>query len=204
MTNVPLLIIRHAPTLWNGEKRLQGHTDIPLSDHSMEWVKSWKLPAYCQNYQWISSPLKRANKTAQLLSSKSPVIDPSLIEMNFGDWEGEILPDLRKNLGHVMQKNEDRGLDFTPPNGESPRQVQQRLKPLLQKISTEKKPTIAITHHGVMRALMAWATDWSMLGKAPYKLNQAEAHLFEIDLNGFPHVVEMNIKLDIEASGDLA
>ncbi|WP_420548495.1 histidine phosphatase family protein [Curvivirga sp.] len=191
----PLLLIRHAPTIWNGEKRLQGHTDIPISDLSKNWVKEWRLPEFTETFQWISSPLSRALETAEILSGKTPPTDKRLIEMSFGDWEGKVLPDLRERLGTEMQENEDRGLDFLPPNGESPRQVQNRINPLLQEIAKHDQATVCVTHLAMIRAIMALACDWPMLGKPPYKLNQAEAHLFELDHNGHPSIVEMNIKL---------
>ncbi len=204
LPSTSLLLIRHAPTIWNGQKRLQGHSDIPLSDHSRTWLKEWNLPVFSDDFQWISSPLSRAVETAKILSDKSIAIDPRLIEMSFGDWEGEKIAELRKSLGPEMQNNEDRGLDFLPPNGESPRQVQQRVLPLLKEIASKKTPTIAVTHLGMIRAIMALATDWPMLGKPPYKLKQAEAHLFNLDEQSFPHVVEMNIKLHNDPTGGLS
>jgi probable phosphoglycerate mutase len=54
-----------------------------------------------------------------------------------------------------MTQNEAAGLDFRPPGGESPRDVQERLKPYLASLAG---PTIAVTHKGVLRALYALAT----------------------------------------------
>jgi len=175
-----LILIRHAPTDWNKEKRLQGHTDIPITSLSKSWVQAWALPDTIpiKDYRWISSPLSRAKETAAILSGQDVPTDPRLIEMSFGDWEGEILPDLREKLGTKMQENEDRGLDFMPPNGESPRQVQNRIAPLLEDIAQQNIPTILVTHLAMIRAIMAKACDWPMLGKPPYKLKQAEAHHF--------------------------
>ena len=64
-----------------------------------------------------------------------PRPEPRLVEMAWGEWEGRRLADLRAELGDAMIENEARGLDFRPPGGESPRDVQERLKPLLACLS---------------------------------------------------------------------
>ena len=51
------------------------------------------------------------------------------------------LADLRAELGPAMAENEARGLDFRPPGGESPREVQARLKPFLADLAA---PTVAV------------------------------------------------------------
>jgi probable phosphoglycerate mutase len=92
-----------------------------------------------------------------------------------------------------MARNEAAGLDFRPPGGESPRDVQKRLRPLLASLS---RPTIAVTHKGVLRALYALATGWAMTGKAPHKLSDGFAHCFGVDEDGAPVVRELNIPLE--------
>ena len=52
-----LALIRHGPTVWNGEGRLQGQTDIPLSDQGRADVRGWRLPAALQGFDMIVSPL---------------------------------------------------------------------------------------------------------------------------------------------------
>ncbi len=128
----PLVMIRHGPTLWNEEKRLQGHTDIPLSDKGREIVSGWVVPSFFDQYRWMCSPLHRARETAELLGAKDLEIEPRLMEMNYGKWEGSRLDDLRKGLGEAMAENEARGLDFQPEGGETPREVQARLIPWLR------------------------------------------------------------------------
>lgn len=191
-----LVMIRHAPTAWNAEKRLQGHTDIPLTPESEEMVRQWSVPPEYREYRWLTSPLSRASRTAELLYGQPVAVDERLTEMRYGDWEGEVLPNLRARLGEEMRENEDRGLDFLPPGGESPRMVQQRLAPLLQEIAEGQSPTVVVTHFGVIRAVFAKATDWPMLGKPPVKILQARAHHFHLDPDGFPRVERMNVPLE--------
>lgn len=94
---MPILnFIRHAPTLWNEQGRMQGHADIPLSDFGRSVAKTWTLPDDIRAAHWYSSPLQRTRQTAEILGV-SPVVEDTLIEMDWGAWEGETLRDLRKN-----------------------------------------------------------------------------------------------------------
>ncbi len=170
----PLLVIQHAPTEWNEAGRIQGRADPPLSDAGRSWLTDVQMPDGWEDAVCLSSPLQRAIETARLLGL-DPRPEPALIEMDWGDWEGRRLPDLRAALGAEMTENEARGLDFRPPGGESPRDVQARVLPLLLTLSA---PTVLVTHKGVLRALYALATGWDMTGKPPHKLLDRHAHQF--------------------------
>ena len=45
-------------------------------------------------------------------------------------------------------------------------------------------PSIAVTHKGVMRAVLAAATGWDMTGKPPLRLQGGALHRFEVDADG--------------------
>jgi 2,3-bisphosphoglycerate-dependent phosphoglycerate mutase len=89
-----------------------------------------------------------------------------------------------------MRENEARGLDFRPEGGESPREVLARVS---QWIATLEAPTLAITHRGVIRVVLAAATGWDLLGKPPAKLDWEAVHLFRIE-GGLPKVDKLNLK----------
>ena len=41
--SVRLVALRHAPTAWNAERRLQGRTDVPLSAEGETAARSWLI-----------------------------------------------------------------------------------------------------------------------------------------------------------------
>jgi probable phosphoglycerate mutase len=113
---IPLLVIRHGPTAWNAAGRIQGHTDEPLSAEARQELKARQLPPAWWQVQCLSSPLRRAMETAQLLRLE-PIAEPRLIEMRWGEWEGQRLTELRAELGDAMVENVARGIYFRPPGG---------------------------------------------------------------------------------------
>lgn len=193
-----LIAIRHGPTAWNETGRIQGRSDQPLSAQGRAEVRRWRLdPAWTRpGWRWLSSPLARARETAALLHPAAPAeIAPALSEMDWGDWEGKVLVELRAVHATTMAADEARGLDFRPPRGESPRDVQDRLRPLLAALAADGRPTVAICHKGVIRALIALASGWDMTGDPPEKLRKGCAHAFTLDRAGAPRIARLNIPL---------
>jgi broad specificity phosphatase PhoE len=185
-----LALIRHMPTVWNREGRLQGQRDTPLD---REALPCWRLPRELAGFRFLSSPLSRARETAALLGVE-PRIDPRLTEMSWGEWEGHTLRDLRAGFADIDEL-EVQGRDFRAPGGESPRDVAARVAPLLAEIAAAGAPTAAITHKGVIRAVFARAVGWDMLGKPPFRLDWSSAQLFRLDPAGQPTIDRLNLSL---------
>jgi broad specificity phosphatase PhoE len=189
-----LAILRHGPTEWSAMRRLQGRTDIPLSPAGRATVTAWRLPPALAGCAWLTSPLRRAAETAEILGLTARC-EARLIEMAWGDWEGLTLAELGTHPGAALAERAAAGLDFSPPGGESPRQVQARLLPLLAEIARGGAAVGAVSHKGVIRALFALASGWDMLGKAPVRLDWQSAHLFRLDAAGNPAVERLNVSL---------
>jgi probable phosphoglycerate mutase len=185
-----LALLRHADTAWSVEGRIQGHSDVPLSESGRGQLRGRALPQDCIGMKVVTSPLARCVETAALLGAPQAEREPRIAEMRWGAWEGRRLEDLRRSLGAAMRENEDRGLDFRPEGGESPREVLSRVS---QWILSLEESTLAITHRGVIRVVLAQATGWDMLGKPPVKLDWDAVHLFRIE-GGRPRIDKLNLK----------
>ncbi len=195
MTPLKLAVLRHGPTLWNAEGRIQGRSDIALSPEGRTLVATWRLPAEIRDFDVVTSPLHRARETATILGFPDASCDSRLIETNWGDWEGKRLAELRQDGGDDFLFAEARGVDFTPPGGESPRMVQQRLQPLLSDLATKSRSTLLISHKGIVRALYALATGWPMIGKLPHRLDNGCVHLFHLEKGGRLSLDRTNLSL---------
>jgi probable phosphoglycerate mutase len=166
-----------------------------LSPAGSAAVRRWWLPPGTGGADWYVSPLLRARQTAELLECRRAIVEPRLAEADWGAWEGERLTDLRARLGEEMTANESRGLDFRPPGGESPRDVQKRLTPFLRHLSERRRPAVAVTHKGVIRVIYALAAAWDMRGKPPIRLLDQCAHEFAVEATGKTEALRLNLPL---------
>lgn len=153
MTELGLL--RHYPTDWNREARLQGHTDRPLSDEARGRLRGLRLPAPWDRARIVASTLGRAVETASLLAGAHAVeTDPRLVEQSWGRWEGQRAADLiaRGEPGfvptHLLPP------DRRPPGGESAEDVWHRLHPLLSELGQTGGRVLLVGHKAVMRLML--------------------------------------------------
>jgi broad specificity phosphatase PhoE len=186
--------MRHGPTAWNGARRLQGRADIEITPRSQHFLEERRLPREFGHFRVLCSPLRRCRQTAEILGLNAE-IEPRLIEMDWGEFEGHTIEELRVSHNFDFVENEKRGLDFQPPGGESPRMVQERVAPLLREIALEGLDTLCVTHRGIFRAVYARARNWDMIGPPPDKLDLYSLHVFALDADGTPHVEALNLAL---------
>ena len=93
-----IYLARHGETDWNKEKRFQGHRDIPMNEtgiRQMEELARRIKETGITFTRIISSPLKRAMKSAEMIAEKtgysgSIVIDGDFIERDCGILEGTV------------------------------------------------------------------------------------------------------------------
>jgi broad specificity phosphatase PhoE len=194
--SVPFAVLRHASTDWNAEHRLQGLTDTPLNASGEAEARAWRLPPPTDGWRRLSSPLQRARRTAELLQPSAPVtIDSALREMSFGAWEGRSVAELRATVGAAFIAAEKRGLDFQPPGGESPRAAMARIGRWAAGIASAGQPVVAVSHKATIRALLALATGWDMMGRPPHKLDWRCLHFFSAGVDGSVSVDRLNVPL---------
>ena len=89
-----LYVVRHGETIWNVERKVQGITDIPLTDNGRDEAKELQDLINTLNIDVvISSPLDRARETAKILiDSKLPInTDDRIKERDWGMNEGAII-----------------------------------------------------------------------------------------------------------------
>ena len=93
-----IYIVRHGETKWNKEKRLQGSTDILLSEAGRDLaIKTGQALMNTRIDKIYSSPLKRAYETAQLIRNGREIElikDDRIRELNFGSFEGKSYTEL--------------------------------------------------------------------------------------------------------------
>ena len=191
----PIALIRHGPTDWNEQKRLQGRADRSLSEAGRETVGGWRLPAEFHGFDWYASPLSRAQETARMLGIDY-VIEESIVEMDWGAWEGFTRDQLLERYGDEMTRRTAMGLDLRPHDGETPREVRDRFAQWAATVGARGQPTGAVAHQGIIRAALSLATGWEMIGKPPVKMDWASVHVFTVDRNGAVEISRLNVSLE--------
>ena len=128
-------LIRHAKTLWNLEKRIQGQQDSPLSQDGKKMAADWgPLLATVKWDRIICSDLERAHHTAEIINRdmQLPIVsDRRLREQDWGGWCGQTLKEVKKKYSEPLHREVRSGWDFRPPGGESRSEVLGRSKSAL-------------------------------------------------------------------------
>lgn len=174
---VKLALLRHGHTEWNRAGRIQGRSDIPLDNEARDTLSGYHLPGEWADAALCSSPLSRAMETARIVSGQQAVPVPALIEMDWGEWEGQRGADLLTQPDSGFRHIEDWGWHYHAPGGETPAELWARVEPWMVGLTQD---TLAVCHIGVMRVILAKAWGWDFNGPAPFRIKRNR--LYEVTL----------------------
>ena len=162
-----LYFIRHGETDWNAEGRYQGSKDIPLNARGRgQAALNGKLLRMLleragrssTDFDWYVSPLSRTRETMDKIRSHigeplpAVTIDPRLIEISFGVYEGHLHTELASGAMAIAGERDASFWDFRPPEGESYADVAKRV---LDFGASLTGPSIIVSHGGILRVLRA-------------------------------------------------
>lgn len=194
MTRIALL--RHFPTSWNREHRLQGQVDVPLTMDARTRLRGLAIPPPWDDARLISSPLSRADETARLLARGRTIVhDPRLVELSWGDWEGRHGAELLADPSSDYVDIEHWGWHRRPPGGESPWDVWERVRPALAELAADPAPALLITHRALMRVILARAWDWNYDSPEPFRIKRGHLYPLTLGPDGTPTAPEQPQRL---------
>ncbi len=193
---IRVALIRHAPTAWTAERRVQGRSDVPLGAAGRAAAATWRVPGEFAGWRWLSSPLARARETARILHGRDADTDDRLVEASWGAWEGLDRPEVARREAALVAAGAAPGLDFAPPGGDSPNALWVRVKPLLADLAAGGRDCVLVTHSGVLRIVHAMATGWDMTDKPRPRIRDACAQVYRIGRDGTPTLERANLPLD--------
>ena len=188
-----LALLRHGPTLWNAEGRIQGHTDIPLSDEGLEKMRGLLPPSPFDRARAFVSPSRRARQTAEALGLTGAIWDKRLMEQNWGHWEGLSRAGILARDGEDAFTRAGQALEFRPPGGESTAELHDRVAAFLKDVAQEQADAIAVAHLGVLRAAYTLATGWDMATPMPPELDVSKVLVLEVRPDGAPCLHALNL-----------
>ncbi|WP_315919265.1 histidine phosphatase family protein [Mesorhizobium sp. SP-1A] len=155
--------VRHGQTNWNAEGRLQGQADTELNRLGRRQAERngrrlSELIASPADFDFVASPMLRTRETMELARAAmglDPVayrMDPRLVELNFGEWQGLTFAELERRAPGAERERAFDKWDFCPPGpqAESYQMLLERVRPFFEELAA---PTVCVTHGGVIRTL---------------------------------------------------
>jgi broad specificity phosphatase PhoE len=140
-------LVRHLPTQWNLEGRLQGIQDIDVATGAPETMaiaeKVRQLLKPRSFGKIWTSELRRTRQTAELLGYTSTSVSAQLNELDFGPWEGRLAPDLGTHAGGAWLSDPSR-LEF----GETFEGFVARVRAFTQDLYESGSSSALIVGHG--------------------------------------------------------
>ena len=189
-----LLAVRHGETAWNRDTRIQGHTNIGLSEHGR-----WQARRLAQALRdeplaaVYASDLSRAFDTACEVAAMRVLpcldvadgvattahpprlevqADPGLRERSFGRFEGQTWAELEARWPQEALAWRKRVPDFAPPGGESLLALRERVVATVHRLARRHagEQILLVAHGGVLDILYRAATRLDLQAPRSWEL----------------------------------
>jgi probable phosphoglycerate mutase len=170
-----LLLVRHGVTTWNREGRFQGHLDPPLDPLGVLEARALaeRLVREEQGPLLLaSSPLRRAAATAAVIADAlagdgvagEVLLDPGLMEIGQGEWEGRTHAELAAEDAERYRAWASSGGMAQPPGAEPLASAAERataaVRALVGSLDGEggSASLCCVSHGGILRLVAARLT----------------------------------------------
>ena len=168
-----LVLLRHGQSQWNLENKFTGWKDVPLTEKGIKEANNAGILLKKNNIEIdkiFSSVLERANKTVEIAMKASGIEnlhkngvliyekDQRLNERDYGDLVGLNKAETAEKFGKEQVQIWRRSYDTPPPNGESLKDVVDRVSPyfsnIIEPYILDKKNVLIAAHGNSLRAIM--------------------------------------------------
>ena len=160
-------LVRHGETLWNRTGRVQGHTDVPLSECGRRQARALGKRLVGTSFSSVyTSDLSRARESAEAIvhgSEVSITAEADLREFSYGAWEGLTLEEAEARDPEVFAARMTmRAPAFAAPGGEDTAQLLDRVRRFSTSAAKRHDPAedlLIVAHAGSIRALLVYLLD---------------------------------------------
>ncbi|MEW6230633.1 MAG: histidine phosphatase family protein, partial [Bacillota bacterium] len=175
-------------TEWSKASRLQGSRDVPLCDagrRDARMVASRLVTSKVERL--LTSPLKRARETAEIIGSVIGVrveVAPELCEMSFGAFEGKSHDEIEAISPGFKKEWMTSPTTVVFPGGESLAELEARCVGFIKKVACEAEhaKAIAFVSHGqVIRTLLCWALGLGQNARNRFTVQCGSISVLEMD-----------------------
>ncbi len=189
-----LALVRHGQSQWNALSLWTGWTDIALSSQGHQDARDAGEALKDITFDLgFTSALKRAQETLSdiksVIKQDFPVeVDQALNERDYGDLTGKNKWKIKEEYGEEQFQKWRRGWDEPIPNGETLKDVYERVIPyyeseILPQLKTGKNVIIA-AHGNSLRALVKYLDNVPESEIASLEIGLGEVYLYQIDDSG--------------------
>ncbi|GAB3625168.1 histidine phosphatase family protein [Pandoraea terrae] len=193
MTRTSLTLIRHGETDWNRAKRIQGHTDIPLSEEGVR--QAGQLGARIAHDvathgsvfdRVLSSDLMRAAQTAEPVARACGLTvecTERLRERSYGVFETLVVDEIKAQHAEAYAHWQSRDPDFVIPGGESLTGFYTRVTAYADFLVRHYQGlrVALVAHGGVLDCFYRLATNLALSEPRTYPLLNASVNRLEFD-----------------------
>jgi alpha-ribazole phosphatase len=155
-----IYLIRHGQVEGYENFPVYGQTDVDLTEVGVVQMKQLAERLSLTEPKAIySSDLKRSAIGARLIARHHDVplyFLPELREMDFGDWEGLTLSEIRRDFPEELEKRQKDLINYKAPGkGESVAALSERVEAVFERIRAEQKGNdIVVTAHGAVNRVI--------------------------------------------------
>lgn len=144
-------VIRHGETAWSLSGQHTGTTDIPLTEAGRQAATRFRPVLAGQTFAAVlTSPMQRARNTCELAGlGQQAVVDPDLIEWNYGEYEGKTSDEIHKTAPGWQIFHDG------APGGETPAQMGARVDRVIARVRGIKGDVALFAHGHVLRVFAA-------------------------------------------------
>lgn len=155
-----LTLVRHGETVWQAQNRYAGSTDVELTDRGLrqahalaKWSQAARLDAI------VTTRLSRAWRTAEPSATQTgltPLMEPRLTEVDFGEAEGLTKPEMRERFPEAVDAFHAAPADNPLPGGERGRDALGRALPAIGELRQRfpEGRVLVVGHSSLHRLLL--------------------------------------------------
>ena len=196
-------LMRHAQTVWNREKKIQGLCDSPLTADGESQASDWgRMLSQCSWDRILTSDIGRALTTAGRIKEFLDIpieVDFRLREQDWGKWTGKTIAQVKAEQPLELAEQVSAGWEFRPPGGEDRQGVLARGRAALQDAFTRwpGENMLVVIHEGVIKCLVYHLSGRRFLPTEPPLLRSYHLHRLIHDQKGL-RLEELNaLKLSL-------
>jgi broad specificity phosphatase PhoE len=151
-----LVLVRHAQTELNAQRRFRGHIDVDLDSSGL--AQAAQLAAYLPRVATIehvyAGPLRRTTQTAIPIAEEFNAAfyeEPRLIDLDFGEWAGQPVDEIAEKYAEAYELFVQGNTSFEIPGGELIDSAAARFEEFLREaLAYHAGETVAFVTHDII------------------------------------------------------